>query len=151
MAYEVPGLGVKSELYMPAASPHCSHSKADISHVYNIHHSSWQHRILNPLNGARNWTCVLIDTTWVHYHSAMMELPWGHSWEYCHLVFFQPKKEQWEMFQCEINLKEDYISSLGYNKEFAPGSNTYTIWILKSYWSHHGAIRIAKFLEGVRY
>lgn len=37
------------------------------------------------------------------------------------------------MFQCEINLKEDYISSLGYNKEFAPGSNTYTIWILKSY------------------
>ena len=32
------------------------------------HHSSRQHRILNPLSQARDQNCVLMDTSWVHYH-----------------------------------------------------------------------------------
>ena len=33
----------------------------DLSHVYDLHHSSQQRRILNPLSKARDGTCVLID------------------------------------------------------------------------------------------
>ena len=36
-----------------------SHSK---SCVYNLHHSSWQHQILNPLSRARDGTQILTDT-----------------------------------------------------------------------------------------
>ena len=49
---EVPRLGVELELLPPAyarvtATP-------DPRHVYNLHHSSRQHQILNPLSGARD-------------------------------------------------------------------------------------------------
>ena len=43
----------------------------DPSHVCDLHHSSWQCRILNPLSKARNWTCVLMDTSWVCFCWAM--------------------------------------------------------------------------------
>ena len=35
----------------------------DLSHICDLHHSSWQHQILNPLNEARDWTCILMDTS----------------------------------------------------------------------------------------
>ena len=47
----------------------------DPSHAFNLHHSSQQHQILNPLNKARDWTCVLIDTSWVCYHWATTGTP----------------------------------------------------------------------------
>ena len=31
-----------------------------------IHHSSWQSQILNPLNKARDGTCVLMDASQIH-------------------------------------------------------------------------------------
>ena len=43
----------------------------DLSHVCDLHHSSRQCWILNPLTEARNRTHILIDTSWVHYHWAM--------------------------------------------------------------------------------
>ena len=33
--------------------------------ICNLHHSSQQHRILNPLSKARNQTCILMDISWV--------------------------------------------------------------------------------------
>ena len=45
------------------------------SHICDLHHSSQQHWILNPLGKARNWTRVLMDTSWVCYHGAMMGTP----------------------------------------------------------------------------
>ena len=33
----------------------------------DLHHSSWQHQILNPLREARDRTRILIDTSQVHY------------------------------------------------------------------------------------
>ena len=39
----------------------------DLSHVYDLHCSSWQGQILNPLSKARDGTRVLMDTGWVHY------------------------------------------------------------------------------------
>ena len=31
----------------------------DLSRVYELYHSSWQHQILNPLNEARDQTCII--------------------------------------------------------------------------------------------
>ena len=35
----------------------------DPSLIYDLHHNSPQHQILNPLSKARGWTCVLMDTS----------------------------------------------------------------------------------------
>ena len=47
----------------------------DLNHVCNLHHSSGQCWILNPLSEARDWTCVLMDTSWVCYHWATTGTP----------------------------------------------------------------------------
>ena len=47
-----------------AAGLHQSHS--------HLNHSSRQHRILDPLSKARDWTRVLMDTSWVRYCWATM-------------------------------------------------------------------------------
>ena len=39
----------------------------DPSCICNLHCSSWQYWILNPMSGARDQTCNLMDTSWVHY------------------------------------------------------------------------------------
>ena len=71
-AYEVPRLGVESELQLPTyftatVSP-------DLSHTCDLHHSSWQHCILNPLSEDKDRTLILMDTSWVCYHWSTMEL-----------------------------------------------------------------------------
>ena len=53
---EVLGLGVKSELQL----------LQDLSHVCDLHYSSQQCQILNPLSKAKDWTLILMDTSWVH-------------------------------------------------------------------------------------
>ena len=49
---EVPRLGVKCELQLPAYTT--AVATWDLSGVYDLHHSSWQCQILNPLNEARD-------------------------------------------------------------------------------------------------
>ena len=34
-----------------------------------------QRQILNPLNEARDWTCILMDTSWIHCCRATMRMP----------------------------------------------------------------------------
>ena len=70
---EVPRLGIKSELQLPA----CGRATAmpDPSHVYGLHHSSQQHWIPNPLNEARDRTDILTDTSWVRFYLAPMGTP----------------------------------------------------------------------------
>ena len=65
---EVPRPGVKSELLLPAYAT--ATAMPDPSCIYNLHHSSPQHWILNPLSGARDWTGIFMDPSWVHYHWA---------------------------------------------------------------------------------
>ena len=43
----------------------------DPSCICNLHHSSRQHQILNPSREAKDHTCVLMDTSQIHY-------PLGH-------------------------------------------------------------------------
>ena len=44
-----------------------SHSNAGPSCICNLHHSSRQRRILNPLSEAKDRTCVLRDTSRSHF------------------------------------------------------------------------------------
>ena len=63
---EVPRLGVESELQLLAYTT--APAAWDPSHVCNLHSSSWQYQILNPLIKARDRTLILMDTSRVGYH-----------------------------------------------------------------------------------
>ena len=60
---EVPRLGVESELQLLAYAT--ASATPDPSCVCDLHSSSGQHRIHNPLSDARDQTSVLMDTNWV--------------------------------------------------------------------------------------
>ena len=47
----------------------------DTSLVCDLHHSSWQRHILNPLSKARDRTCVLMDTSQICFCWAMTGTP----------------------------------------------------------------------------
>ena len=60
---EVPRLGVELELQLPAYTP--ATARPDLSRIFDLHHSLWQHQILNPLSEARDGSWVLMDVSWV--------------------------------------------------------------------------------------
>ena len=70
---EVPRLGVQSELQPPAST--AATATQDPSHIFDLHHSSWQRQILNPLSRARDRTCILMDTSWALNPLSHRELP----------------------------------------------------------------------------
>ena len=55
---EVPRVGVKLELQLLAYAT--ATATSDLSCVCDLHHSSQQCRILNPLSRARDQTCILM-------------------------------------------------------------------------------------------
>ena len=61
---EVPRLGVQSELHLPAYTT----ATQDPSRVCNLHSSSWQHQIFNPLS-------FLVDASQIHFPWATMGTP----------------------------------------------------------------------------
>ena len=63
---EVPRLGVQSELQLPAYAT--AAVMPDLSHLYDLHHSSWQCQILNPLSEARDRTYFLMDASQICFH-----------------------------------------------------------------------------------
>ena len=63
---EVPRLGVKSELQLPAYAT--ATATPDPSCICNPHCSLWQRQILNPLSEVRDQTCILMNTSQVRYH-----------------------------------------------------------------------------------
>ena len=70
---EVPRLEVESELQPPAYT--AATATWDPSHVCELHHSSRQHQILNPLSEARDWTHVLVDTNQISLPCATTGTP----------------------------------------------------------------------------
>ena len=60
---EVPRLGVESELYVPTYIT--ATATRDLIRVCNLHHSSRQRQILNPLSEDRDQTRILPDLSWV--------------------------------------------------------------------------------------
>ena len=70
---EVPRLGVKLDLQLPAYA--AATATLDPSHVCNLHHSSQQCRISDPLSEARDQTHILIDTSGIHFCYATTGTP----------------------------------------------------------------------------
>ena len=62
---DVPMLGVKSELQLLVYTT--AMATPDPSHVFNLHCSSQQPWILNPLSEVRDQTHILIDTMRVRF------------------------------------------------------------------------------------
>ena len=62
---EVPRQGVKVEQQLPVYTT--ATAMPDPGQVCELHHSSWQHWILNPLSEVRDGTHILMDASRVHY------------------------------------------------------------------------------------
>ena len=67
---EVPRSGAESELQVPAYTT--ATATWDPSHTCDLHHSSRQHWIPDPLSEARDRTHNLKDTSWIYFCSSMM-------------------------------------------------------------------------------
>ena len=74
---EVPRLGVELELQLLAYTT--ATAMQDLSHLCDLHHSSRQHQILNPLSEASDRTHVPMDTSRVHFPEPQQELLERHS------------------------------------------------------------------------
>ena len=57
---EVPRLGVKSELQLPAYTTATATAMQNLSHICDLNHSSGQHWVLNPLSEASDQTHILM-------------------------------------------------------------------------------------------
>ena len=68
---EVPRLGAESGPQLRAYTT--ATAMQDLSHVYDVYHSSRQCQILNPLSKARDRTRVLMDTSQVCYAEPQWE------------------------------------------------------------------------------
>ena len=70
---EVPKLGAESELQL------LGHTTAtatwDPSCVCDLQHNSRQCQIPDPLSEVRDQTCILMDTSWIHFHCTTMGNP----------------------------------------------------------------------------
>ena len=55
----------------------------DPSLIFDLHHSSEQRWILNPLIEARDRIHILKDTSWIRFHCTTMGTP---IWEFCLIV-----------------------------------------------------------------
>ena len=67
---EVPRLGVESELPLPACAT--ATAAPDVSHICDLHHSSRQPWIPDPLNKARDRTRILMDISRICFHGAIL-------------------------------------------------------------------------------
>ena len=68
-----PWLGVESELQLPTYTT--ATAIRDPSHICNLHHSSRQSRMANPLCEARDQTHILMDPSWIHFHCSATGTP----------------------------------------------------------------------------
>ena len=74
---EVPRLGGKSELQLP------NYTRAiaawDLSRIFNLHHSSGQFQIPNPLREDKDGTHILMDTSQIRFHWTTAGIPWMYT------------------------------------------------------------------------
>ena len=70
---EVPRLGAELELQLPTYT--MATAMLALSCVCNLHHSSRQQQILNPLSEARDQTHNLMVTSQIHFHCATTGTP----------------------------------------------------------------------------
>ena len=84
---EVPRPGVQLELQLPAYAT--ATATPDLSHVCNLHHSSWQRQIINPLSKPRDQTLNLMVPSQILFCCATTGTPGGHFYYSCpHSILF---------------------------------------------------------------
>ena len=99
---EVPRLGVKSEMQLPATAT----ATRDLSHICDLYHSSQQHQIPNLLSEGRDQILVLMDTSQVHYCWAIAGTP--------DLSFKVYRKKKRRSYKQKYSNNGFYIYLLGY-------------------------------------
>ena len=67
---EFPRLGVELELLLLAYTTPTA--RPDLSHIFDLHHSSWQCQILNSRIEARDRTHNPMVPSWIHFRCAIM-------------------------------------------------------------------------------
>ena len=65
---EVPRPRVESELQLLAYTT--TTALQNLTHICNLQHSSQQRQIPDPLGEVRDQTCILMDTSWIHFYCA---------------------------------------------------------------------------------
>ena len=70
---EIPRLGVKLELQLQAYAT--ATASSDWSRICDLHHSSQQHQIVNPLSEARDETHNIMVPSQICFCCAMTETP----------------------------------------------------------------------------
>ena len=93
---EVPRLGVKSQLWPLAYAT--AIATPDPSCVFDLHHSSDQCWILNPLSKSRDQICLLMDTSQVCHHCATTGNPHPRIFRNIKEVEISQNKSQQEQF-----------------------------------------------------
>ena len=96
---EVPRLGVKLELQLLTYAT--ATATPDLSHTCDLHHGSWQCRILNPLSKARHQSCNLMVPSQIHFHCAMTWTPISRVFK--NAIVWVPIMAQ--LFYSSLNLK----------------------------------------------
>ena len=71
---EVPRLGVESELWPPAAAYATARAMWYPSSVFDLHRSSQQPWIPNPLSEAKDQTRILVETSQICFHCTTVEI-----------------------------------------------------------------------------
>ena len=103
---EVPSLGGELELWLPAYAT--ATAMPDPSCFCDLHHSSWQCQILNPLSRARNWTQVLMDASWVFNllcHNGISWIKFFNTYKYCGRKLNLKVLQHWHCYK-KISLEE---------------------------------------------
>ena len=100
---EVPRLGVESELQLTAYTT--ATAAPDPSHIFDWHHSSRQHWILNSLSEARDQTRNLLVPRWIRFHCTMTGTPGLSLKKFLSFVFLGPHPWHVEVPRLGVELK----------------------------------------------
>ena len=99
---DVPGLGAESELQLPAYVTPIA--MQDPSCIFDLHHSSQQHHILNPLSRAKDWTHVFMDSLPLSHY--------GNSFCVCVYVVYFIFLQAYFIFIFIFYYSNEYITSV---------------------------------------
>ena len=112
---EVPWLRVESELQLPAYTT--ATAMQNPSYIYNLHHSSWQCCIPNPLSEARDWTRILKDTSQIHFCCATTETHISVICPVIHIAFFFKLRKSTVGLMRKINWNQKSIAWMAISLE----------------------------------
>ena len=131
---ELPRLGVKLEVQLLAYTT--ATTMQDQSFVYDLHHSSRQRQILNPLSEARDQTRNLMVPSWVRFHCTTTGTPGSH---FCSPICYSrqtsPKLLSTQISfcssRCTFHLLSYWQPELKCLKQNLPSSSSFSFsWLL---------------------